>query len=209
MHSDLHGNSTVDWFMRVNSMGTDPFGTLTSVPMDMPYLVSMNASPQQNSKVVGDAIISLTDRDAGFQVTTLKDLRTYASTELSGDVRCFGSHPTRPSVFDEGILKFDLRSGHLYEMGLHAHIALLCADFPCEGFGSTLIDPFPQISVDANPLAYGRPLGFRFQDHYQIEFSPNLVTAVPLPASWTMLLGGLAAFWRRSRTVTGIRWVPR
>lgn len=200
--SPVLGNSTVDWFMRVNSKGTDPFGTLTSVPITMDYFVSLNAAPQQNSKVVGDAIISLIDRDVGFQVTTLKDLRSCASTEFSGDVSCFGSHPTRPSVVDEGTLEFDLRSGALYEMGIHAHIALVCADFPCEGFGSTLIDPFPQININADPLAYGRPLGFRFQDHYEIQFSPNLVSAVPLPAPWALLMVGLAAVSRRKRPVT-------
>ncbi len=194
------GNSTVDWYFRVNSKGTDPFGTLTLMPMTMDYFVSMNAAPQQNSKVVGDAIISVTNLDAGFQVTTLKDFRSCASTEFSGDVSCFGSHPTRPSVFEEGTVEFDLRSGNLYEMGIHAHIALVCADFPCEGFGSTLIDPFPQININAKPLAYGRPLGFRFQDHYQIEFSPNLLTAVPLPAPWALLIGALAALPRRRRS---------
>lgn len=195
--SPVLGNSTVDWFMRMAPLGTDPFGTLTSVPMTMDYFASLNAAPQQNSKVVGDAIISITNRDAGFQVTTLKDFRSCASTEFTGDVRCFGSHPTRPSVLDQGTVKFDLVTGNLYEMGIHAHIALLCADFPCEGFGSTLIDPFPQIDSNANPLLYGRPLGFRFQDHYQLEFSPNLITAVPLPAPWALLMGGLALISRR------------
>jgi len=197
------GNSTVDWFMRVRSNGTDPFGTLTSVPVTMDYFVSLNSAPQQNGKVVNDALIFLTNRDAGFQVTTLGDFRSCASTEFSGVVSCFGSHPTRPSVFEEGTMAFDLDSGDLYEMGIHAHIALVCADFPCEGFGSTLIDPLPEISGTANPLAYGRPAGFRFQDHYQIEFSPNLITAVPLPASWVLLLCGLAVFTRRRKAFVG------
>jgi len=190
--------SSVTWYMQVMPKATDPFGALNLVPITMPYFASLNAAPRQNGKVVGDAIIALRNLDSGpFLDLTLKDFRACASTELSGVGSCFGSHPTRPSIFEEGTIEFDLRGSERYEMRIQVVLGQLCVNAPCEGFGSSLIDPLPKINIDANPLDYGRPLGFRFEDHYQIEFSPNLLTAVPLPASWALLLGALSVLWRR------------
>lgn len=171
----INGASTIQFYFRVVPMGTDPFGELALVPLQMDYFASLGAFPQLDAKVFSFASIRLTDLAFGSSFL-LREFRACASTALTGLDSCFGQFPPRPTLYDEGTIAFNVLGSVTHELHIAAQFQLRCIAAACSAHGSSLLDPMPRLDLDADPQDYGRPAGFRLQDHYRLEFSANHVT---------------------------------
>lgn len=171
----FNGLSNIIYFFRVVGNGTDPFGELALVPLTMDYFVSLGAFPQRSAKVFVSASIDLTDLQFG-SYTRLREFRGCASTETTGTDLCFGAYPPRPTLTGEGTIDFNVLGSITHRLYIAAQFQYLCVRSDCDANGSALLDPMPQLNTEADPASYGRPPGFRLQDHYHIEFSPNNIT---------------------------------
>jgi len=171
----LNTHASVTYFFEVVGTGTDPFGELDLVPLAMDYFISLSAFPQVQAKITGFARVNLLNITF-FDSHDLLMRRVCSSTETSGTLACFGSNPHNPSTSEGGSLRFFVLGLNRYRMlvDVATHMQCLVAG-SCHGFGGGYLDPLPRLDLGMDPVTYGRPPGFRLQDHYRIEFSSNHV----------------------------------
>lgn len=166
--------SLIIMYFRVVANGTDPFGELALVPLQMEYLVSLSAFPQMGrGRVTANARIRLLDATFG-SVATLLDRRVCSSTEFDGQNACGSQNPPNASVFEQGVIEFNVLGSVLHEFSIRVNFHFEGFDpAGSAGFGGGYLDPLPRLDVDLDPVTYGRPAGFRLQDHYRVEYSGN------------------------------------
>lgn len=172
--SVMNTGASVSFFIEVVGNGTDPFGALDLVPLTMDYFIGLNAFPQVQAKVTGFARVDLLNTTF-FDNQTLLLRRVCSSTSSTGTDACSGSNPHNPSVFEGGTLRFFVLGSNRYRLLVDVATQMRClpGGSACHAFGGGYLDPLPVLDLAANPLSYGRPAGFRLQDHYQIRYSPN------------------------------------
>ncbi len=166
------GKAVVVYYLRVVPNGTDLFGELASVPLRMPWRVSLIAGTNN-----GRAFAQTTLELRGVDFPSFFVLLDYRACVLIGPpTPFFCADGNNQFVTQEGVLRFQILGSSRYEMSAAALASTnSIGATPITALLSAWIDPLPELDDGIDPIELDRPPGWRLSEHYRLEFSPNIL----------------------------------